>query len=163
MIDAIKTRGGWLRHLALGALLAVSLAACGGQEGGDEANQADVDQTVTETAEFDEGASPEALFDPAAVDAPQDIDVIEVAIEDGQLNPDRVEGIADSQYVLAVTGDGAEHTLVIEGLVTEAPIAAEGVTEIEMSVAGEPGDHEITLDGEPAGPFEIQDAAGITD
>ena len=29
--------------------------------------------------------------------------------------------------------------------------------------AGEPGDHEITLDGEPAGTYEVQTAAGISD
>ena len=161
VIDAIKTNGGWLRGTAVGALLAVSLAACGDQEQ-PEADQPAVDAAATENAAFDEGASPEALFDPAEVNAPEDIDVIEVAIEDGQLDPNRIEGFIDNQYVLAVTGDGAEHTLEIEGLVTGETIAAEGVTEVEMSISGELGDREITLDGEPAGTFEVQNAAGIT-
>ena len=165
MSDAIKTHGGWLRGMALGALLALSLAACGDQPTADEpaADQAEVDAAATENAAFDEGASPEAVLDPPAVDAPQDIDVIEVTIEDGQLNPDRLEGFVDDQYVLAITGDGTEHTLSIQDLVAEETIAAEGVTEIDMSISGEPGDREITLDGEPAGTFEVQNASGMTD
>lgn len=162
MIDAIKTHGGWLRGAALGALLAVSLAACGDQPES-EADQAGVDQAATESAAFDEGASPGAVFDPPAVDAPQEIDVIEVTIEDGQLNPDRISGFVDGQYVLQITGDGTERTLAIENLVTEETIAAEGVTEIDMSISAEPSDLEITLDGEPAGTFEVQSASGISD
>ncbi len=162
VIDAIKQHSGWPRGLALAALLMVSLAACGG-EGQDEAEQQAVDEASTETASFEVDASPGALEDEASFNAPQDIDVIEVTIADGQLNPSELDGFIDQEYGLVVTGDGTEHTLAIEGLVVGETIAAEGETEIAFSVAGDLTAREITLDGDPAGTFTVTDAAGITD
>jgi hypothetical protein len=162
VIDTIKQRGGWLRGVGLTALLAASLAACGGEEPS-EADQQGVDEATTEVAGFEVDASPGALEDEASFNAPQDINVIEVTIEDGQLNPSDLDGFIDEEYGLVVTGDGTEHTLAIEGLVDDETIAAEGETEIGFSVAGELTEREITLDGEPAGTFRVQDAAGISD
>lgn len=162
VIEAIKQRGRWPRAAAVTALLAVSLAACGGEEQSD-ADQSGVDEASTETAVFEVDASPGALEDEAAVNAPQNIDVIELTIEDGQLNPSEIDGLVDQEYGLVITGDGTEHVLAIAGLVDDETIAADGETEIGLSVVGELTDREITLDGEPAGTFRVQDAAGITD
>jgi hypothetical protein len=114
-------------------------------------------------SEIDEGLSPEALEDPAGADVPQDVETIAVTIEDGKFNPDRISGFVDSEYVLQVTGDGTEHTLEIPNIVAGETIAADGVTEVDMSISAEPSDIEITLDGEPAGTFEVQNATGASD
>lgn len=164
MTDAIRIFGGRLGAAALVTLMAGSLAACGGTEtDGDEVIPPAVQQASTETAEFDEGASPDALDDEADVNAPQNIETITLTIEDGQFNPDRVEAFVDSEYVLQITGDGTEHTLAIPNLITDETIAADGQTEIAVSISAEPGELEMTLDGQPAGTFEVQDAAGISE
>lgn len=148
----------------LATLVAGSLAACGGTEPEDDDTiPPAVQQASTETAEFAEGASPEALDDEADVNAPQNIETITLTIEDGQFSPDRVEAFVDSEYVLEITGDGTEHTLEIPNLITGETIAADGQTEIALSISAEPGELEMTLDGEPAGTFEVQDAAGISE
>ena len=165
MIDALKTYGGLLRGVALAGLIMVTLAACGDEE--EQATEptlpAGVEQASTEVAEMGVGLSPEALEDPAGADVPQDIETIAVTIEDGKFNPDRISGFVDSEYVLLITGDGTEHTLSIPDLVDDETIAAEGVTEVALSISAEPSDLEITLDGEPAGTFEVQSPAGFSD
>lgn len=164
VIDAIRISGGRPGSAALVTLIAGSLAACGGAEPDQgETIPPAVQQASTETAEFAEGASPEALDDEADVNAPQNIETITLAIDEGRFNPDRVEAFVDSEYVLQITGDGTEHTLAIPNLITGETIAAEGQTEIAVSISAEPGEYEMTLDGEPAGTFEVQDAAGISE
>ncbi|MDQ3412882.1 MAG: hypothetical protein M3509_12280 [Chloroflexota bacterium] len=162
MIEAIRKLAGWPRAVALGALIAVSLAACGGEDQS-EADQQSVDEAATETTAFEVDASPGALEDEASFNAPQDINVIELTIEDGRLNPSEIEAFVDEEYGLVISGDGTEHTLAIEGLVTDQTIAADGETEVALSVAGDLTEREITLDGEPAGTISVQNAAGITD
>jgi hypothetical protein len=164
VIDALKTYGGLLRGVALAGLIAVTLAACGDEEqAGEPTVPAGVQEASTEVSEIDEGLSPEALEDPAGADVPQDVETIAVTIEDGKFNPDRISGFVDSEYVLQVTGDGTEHTLEIPNIVAGETIAADGVTEVDMSISAEPSDIEITLDGEPAGTFEVQNATGASD
>jgi hypothetical protein len=164
VIDALKTYGGLLRGVALAGLIAVTLAACGGEEqSGEPTVPAGVDQASTEVTQIDEGLSPEALEDPAGADVPQDVETIAVTIEDGKFNPDRISGFVDSEYVLEVTGDGTEYTLEIPNIVAGKTISADGVTEVDMSISAEPADLEITLNGEPAGTFEVQDPSGISD
>lgn len=164
MIDAIRISGSRLRAAGLITLIAGSLAACGGteQEQG-ETIPPPVIQSATESAVFEQGASPEAVDNEADVNAPQNIETIVLTIEDGRFNPDRVEGLTDSEYVLQITGDGTEHTLAIPDLIAEETIAADGQTEIELSISAEPGEREMTLDGQPAGTFEVQNAAGIVE
>lgn len=164
MIDALKTYGGLLRGVALATLIAVTLTACGDEEqSGEPTVPAGVEQASTEASEIDTGLSPEALENPSEAELPMDVETIAVTIEDGKFNPDRISGFIDSEYVLQVTGDGTEYTLEIPNLVAGETIAADGVTEIEMSISAEPSDLEITLNGEPAGTFEVQDPSGISD
>jgi hypothetical protein len=149
--------------VVLAALLAVTLAACGDEETPSEADQPGVDAVSTEEAVFDIDASPGAIEDEAEVNAPMNIETLELAITEGGIEPSTLQGFVDSEYGLIVTGDGTEHTLTIEGIVDEEPIAADGETQIEFSVSGEPSERDITLDGESVGTFEVQDAAGIDD
>jgi hypothetical protein len=163
VIDALRTYGGLLRGVALAGLISVTLAACGEEEATEPTIPAGVEEVSTEVSEMGVGLSPEAREDPAGADVPQDIETIAVTIEDGKFNPDRISGFVDSEYVLLVTGDGTEHTLEIPNIVAGETIAADGVTEVAMSISAEPSDIEITLDGEPAGTFEVQDPAGFSD
>ena len=85
-----------------------------------------------------------------------------VSLQDGRLEPDRLEGTPGESFVLIVNGDGTEHTIEIEGLVQEETIAAEGETRVEFTVAEEPGDYPILIDGEEAGIFASQSPGGIS-
>ena len=79
---------------------------------------------------------------------------ISVKIVDGKLDPSELGDKIGTAVVLNVTGDGKEHQLGIDELVDGETIAADGQTEIDFTVEGEPGKLEITLDGQPAGTFE---------
>ena len=79
---------------------------------------------------------------------------ISVKIVDGKLDPSELGDKIGTAVVLSVTGDGKEHQLGIDELVDGETIAADGQTEIDFTVEGEPGKLEITLDGQPAGTFE---------
>jgi hypothetical protein len=85
-----------------------------------------------------------------------------VSLQDGQLEPNRLEGTPGESFVLIINGDGTEHTIEIEGLVQEERIAAEGQTRVEFTVAEEPGEYPILIDGEEAGIFASQSAGGIS-
>lgn len=164
MIDALKRYGGLLRGVALAGLIAVTLTACGEEaQPAEPTVPAGVQEASTEAAEIEDGLSPAALEDPSEDDLPQDVETIAVTIADGKFDPDRISGFVDSAYELQVTGDGTERTLAIPGLIDGETIAADGVTEIGFTISAEPSDIEITLDGEPAGTFEVQDAAGASD
>jgi hypothetical protein len=70
------------------------------------------------------------------------------------LDPAELGDKIGTAVILNVTGDGKEHTLGIDELVDGETIAAEGETEVDFTVEGEPGKLDITLDGQPAGTFE---------
>jgi hypothetical protein len=99
---------------------------------------------------------------PVAGEIPEETTLITATIEDGGLNPDRLAGQIGTAVELVVTGDGEEHTLAIEDLVAATPVAAEGETSVAFTVGGEPGELDITLDGNQAGTFERQAASGET-
>ncbi|CAA9558832.1 MAG: hypothetical protein AVDCRST_MAG73-3504 [uncultured Thermomicrobiales bacterium] len=146
----------------LAVTLGMGLAACGDDEDQDEDENSTVNEsTAVVQAIFD--ASPVAGT-PGRSNLPLDAEGETVAIEDGQLEPGDLKGRAGEPFVLIVTGDGTAHTLAIEGLVTDTPIAPQGETQVSMSVPeGESGIKTITLDGEEAGTFEVQSVAGGTD
>ena len=85
-----------------------------------------------------------------------------VSLRDGKLDPDRLEGTPGESFVMTVNGDGAEHTLEIEGLVDSQTIAADGPTQVQFTVAEQPGEFSILIDGEQAGIFASQSASGIS-
>jgi hypothetical protein len=107
--------------------------------------------------------TPPVPLSPIAGEIPEETFAATATIEDGRLQPDRFAGQVGTAFQLVITGDGAEHTLVIQELVAETSIAAEGDTTISFTVVGEPAELQITLDGEPAGIFERQAASGATD
>ena len=136
-----------MRRAPILLLLTVTLAACGPTQPG-----ADSGTEVT----------PPVPLSPVAGEIPEETTLITATIEDGALNPDRLTGQIGTAVELVVTGDGEEHTLAIEDLVADTPIAAEGDTTVAFTVGGDPGELDITLDGDPAGTFERQDAGGAT-
>ena len=134
----------WLRGLAVG-VLALALVACGGA-------------AVTGTE-----ITPPAPRSPTAGEIPEETFQAMATITGEGLDPDHFVGQIGTAFQLVVAGDGTEHTLVIAELVAETPIAATGETAIAFTVEGDPGELEITLDGQPAGTFERQSASGIAD
>ena len=132
------------------ALLVLVLAACG---------ELPADTGVDTGVEV----TPPVPLSPTAGEIPEETNLATASIEDGALDPDRFGGQIGTAFEIEITGDGTEHTLAIGDLVAATPIAAEGATTVAFTIEGEPGEAEITLDGNPAGVFELQSAAGITD
>lgn len=128
----------WGTRGAVVGLLILGLTACG-----DTPDQGTVVQPTTAAAP-DSGETTDTTHE------------IAVTIVDGKLDPAELGDTIGTAVILNVTGDGTEHTLAIEELVDGETIAAEGQTEVDFTVEGEPGSLEITLDGEPAGTFERQ-------
>jgi hypothetical protein len=126
----------WGTRGAVMGLLVLGLAACG-----DTPDQGTVVQPTTE-ASPDSGETTDTTHE------------ISVKIADGKLDPAELGDKIGTAVILNVTGDGKEHTLAIDQLVDGETIAAEGETEVDFTVDGEPGSLEITLDGQPAGTFE---------
>lgn len=137
--------GSWGVRGAAIALLALGLVACG-----------DTIDTGTEV-------TPPVPLSPEAGEIPEETHQATATIVDGRLDPDRFGGVIGTAFELEVTGDGEEHTLAIAELVDGETIAASGETTVAFTIEGEPGELEITLDGEPAGTFERQSASGIGD
>jgi hypothetical protein len=130
------------------ALIAVTLVACG-------ENAAPVDPGTQIT--------PPVPFSPTAGEIPEETFQATATIADGALDPDQFSAVSGTAFQLVITGDGTEHTLEIEELVAETPVAAEGETTIDFTIVGEPGTLDILLDGESVGTFERQAASGATD
>ena len=166
----------WSRTLAMSLLVGVALAACGGDDG-EEATDNNLDTRPEPTergailaaspgAPASPGASPGAspVATPARSGLSQDLESDRVSIQDGELDPDRVEAQVGIPFVLTVEGDGQPHTLAIEGLVNETQIAPQGETQVQLNVPeGSEGDHPILLDGEEAGTLAAQGAGGVPD
>ena len=128
----------WCTRGAVAGLLALGLAGCGERP--------------------DEGAIVAPTIE-APANSGETTDTVHQAtakIVDGQLDPSSFGDQVGSAFELTVTGDGTEHTLAIEGLVDGETIAAEGDTTVAFTIEGEPSTAEITLDGQPAGTFELQ-------
>lgn len=134
-----------LQRAAVAAVSALALTGCG-----------DLPETGTEV-------TPPVPLSPTAGEIPEQTFQATAAITDEGLEPDRFAGRIGDAFELVVGGDGTEHTLVIEELVAEMPIAAEGETTVAFTIVGEPGMSDILLDGEVAGQFERQIAGGLTD
>lgn len=154
--------GGAVRGLALVLVTGAALVACGGEDEPDSAGSEDTRPEATETGAI-RNASP-AVGSPARGGLTQDLETSRVTIVDGKLDPDRVEAQVGIPFVLAVEGDGQPHTFVIQDLVAETQIAAQGATEVQLNVPeGSEGDKEILLDGEEAGTLSVQGAGGVPD
>jgi hypothetical protein len=106
---------------------------------------------------------PPAPLSPTTGEFPEETNQATATIANGSLQPDRYAGQIGTAFRLIITGDGTQHTLQIQDLVDETTIAATGDTSVAFTIAGEPGDSEITLDGKRAGTFERQAASGATD
>ena len=107
--------------------------------------------------------TPPVPLSPTAGEIPEETFQATATITDEGLDPDQFAGQVGTAFQLVIAGDGTEHTLVIEELVAETPIAPEGETTIDFTVVGDPGPLDILLDGERAGTFERQSASGITE
>ncbi len=133
-----------LRRAAAVAVVVLALAGCG-----------DLPDTGTEV-------TPPVPLSPTAGEIPEQTFQATAAITDAGLDPDRFAGRIGDAFELVIEGDGTEHTLLIEELVAETPIAAEGSTTVAFTIVGEPGISDILLDGEVAGQFERQLPGGLT-
>ncbi len=150
---------GWLRGFALALLLGAALVACGGDDD-DTSDNMDTRPEPTEMGAI-LAASP-AIGTPARSGLTQDLESDRAAIRDGNLDPDRFQAQVGLPFVLTIEGDGQPHTLVIQDLVAETQIAAEGETQVQLNVPeGSEGDKPILLDGEEAGTLEVQGAGGV--
>ena len=129
-------------------LIALGLVACG-----ETAAPVDPGTQIT----------PPVPFSPTAGEIPEETFQATATITDDGLDPNQFAGVSGTAFRLIVTGDGAEHTLAIEELVAETPIAPEGETTIDFTVVGDPGTLDILLDGTSVGTFERQGTGGITD
>lgn len=133
------------RRTAAVSVCALALAGCG-----------DILETGTEV-------TPPVPLSPVAGEIPEETFQATASITEGGLDPGRFAGRIGTAFELVIEGDGTEHTLVIEELVAETPIAAEGSTTVAFTIEGEPGVSDILLDGEVAGQFERQIAGGLTE
>ena len=134
-----------LRRSTAVAVFTLALAGCG-----------DLPETGTEV-------TPPVPLSPTAGEIPEETFQATAVITDEGLDPDRFAGRIGDAFELVIESDGTEHTLVIEEMVADTPIAAEGSTTVAFTIAGEPGMSDILLDGEVAGQFERQIAGGLTD
>ena len=107
--------------------------------------------------------TPPVPLSPTAGEIPEETFQATAAITADGLDPDRFAGRIGTAFELVIEGDGAEHTLLIEEMVAETTIAAEGSTTVAFTIVGEPGISDIVLDGEVAGQFERQIAGGLTE
>src|SRR5688572_11310875 len=148
-VTMARCRGAWtFSRGAAVVLIALSLVACG-----ETAAPADPGTEIT----------PPVPFSPTAGEIPEETFQATATITDEGLDPDQFAGVTGTAFQLVVEGDGSEHTLEIQELVAETPIAPEGQTTIDFTVVGDPGELDILLDGKTVGTFERQAASGATD
>jgi hypothetical protein len=162
---------GWLRAFGVAAIAGLVLVSCG--ETPQEIENAAEDGEPPVVGTVDEGTTGEVMVlaspGPGSPSNPTpelraiDAEGVEVSIENGRLNPDRLEGNPGDPFVLSINGDGTEYELVIENVVNGETIAAEGQTNVEFTVPEEPGEFAITLNGNEAGTFAAMSASGATD
>lgn len=154
-------RADWYVGVVFALLLGLTLVACGDDED-DDGNEADTrndDPAVSSISD----ASP-AAGTPGRGGLAQDADTVTVEIKDGKLDPETVSGTVGLPFIMTVRGDGSAHVLDIQDLVADYPIAADGETPVQFTVAeGSEGDKDILLDGEEAGTFRSQDVGGISE
>jgi primosomal protein N' (replication factor Y) len=141
---SVPGRSPLFRGLAV-VVLTLSLAACG--------NQPDTGTQIT----------PPVPNSPTAGEMPDKTFEATAKIVNGKLDPPQFAGQVGTAFRLAVTGDGKEHTLAIAELVDGKTIAPSGVTNVTFTIEGQPGELEITLDGNPAGTFQRQSVGGGAD
>jgi hypothetical protein len=144
-----RRRGEWTfsRGAAI-TLIAFGLVACG-----ETAAPVDPGTQIT----------PPVPLSPTAGEIPEETFQATATITDEGLDPNQFSAVSGTAFQLVITGDGAEHTLEIEELVTKTQIAAEGETAIDFTVTGDPGTLDILLDGKAVGTFERQAASGAVD
>jgi hypothetical protein len=149
LVIMARRRGAWtFSREAVVAFIALGLVACG-----ETAAPVDPGTQIT----------PPVPFSPTAGEIPEETFQATATITDEGLDPDQFSAVSGTAFQLVITGDGAEHTLEIEELVAETPIAAEGETAIDFTVTGEPGTLDILLDGKAVATFERQAASGAVD
>lgn len=154
--------GGAVRGLALALVTGAALVGCGGEDEPATTGAEDARPEATETGAI-RSASP-AVGSPARGGLTQDLESSRVTIANGKLDPDRIEAQAGIPFVLTVEGDGQTHTFVVQDLVAETQIAAQGATEVQLNVPeGTEGDKQILLDGQEAGTLSVQGAGGVPD
>ena len=107
--------------------------------------------------------TPPVPLSPTAGEIPEDTFMATATITEDGLDPDRFAGRIGDAFQLVISGDGTEHTLLIEEMVAETTIAPDGETSVAFTIEGEPGISDIFLDGEMAGTFERLIAGGIDD
>lgn len=137
--------GSSFRRAGVVAMLAIGLVACG-----------DTPDTGTEV-------TPPVPLSPTAGEIPEETSLATATITEDGLDPDRFAGQIGTAFELGIEGNGTEHTLLIQDMVDETPIAAEGTTTVAFTIEGEPGQSDILLDGEIAGVFERQSVGGMTE
>src|SRR5215210_4016862 len=142
LVIMARRRAAWTfsRGAAI-ALIAVGLVACG-----ETAAPVDPGEEIT----------PPVPLSPTAGEIPEETFQATATITEEGLDPDQFSAVSGTAFQLVVTGDGTEHTLEIEELVAETPIAAEGETAIDFTVTGEPATLDILLDGNTVGTFQRQ-------
>ena len=156
--------GGRFRGTALALLASLALAACGGEdEGGTGAEDNNDTRPEATEAQPIYNASP-AYGTPGRSGLAQDATTETVRIENGELDPELLEGQSGFPYILTVEGDGQPHTLTITDLVAEQQIAPQGQTQIQLNIPeNTSGELDILLDGKRAGTFRIEGAGGAPD
>ncbi len=146
-------------------LTSLALAACGGddEEGGTGAEDNNDTRPRATEAQPIYNASP-AYGSPARSGLAQDAETETVRIENGEIDPDLLEGQTGLPYILTVEGDGQPHTFAVTDLVAEQQIAPQGQTQVQLNIPENiSGDRDILLDGEQVGTFRIQGAGGAPD
>src|SRR5215217_4394120 len=133
LVIMARRRAAWTfsRGAAI-ALIAIGLVACG-----ETAAPVDPGEEIT----------PPVPLSPTAGEIPEETFQATATITDEGLDPDQFSAVSGTAFQLVIKGNGAEHTLEIEELVAQTPIAAEGDTAIDFTVTGDPSTLDILLDG----------------